>query len=191
MICIREGSKNDFEFLLFIETLSEGYTGENRMVSHDPEVVEAEKRKILRYCDTASNYGDTEIDNCPKFTFIAMNDDEKVGMIMFTFRDYTAPGFQPFGIFDKLDLSIFPEDGRFCEIFNLWVDPRYRRKGVATLLKRHAEKVSREHGYSMIYTHTEVKNSHVVQLNLNLGYRIIRTGPLWDVVERVSMIKYL
>jgi len=62
---------------------------------------------------------------------------------------------------------------------------------VATLLKRHAEKVASEHGYSMIYTHTETENAHVVQFNVNLGYRIIRIGPLWDAIERVSMIKYL
>jgi hypothetical protein len=57
MISIREGTIDDLDYLLYIETISEGYTGENRMVADDDETVEAEKRKILRYCDKTANFG--------------------------------------------------------------------------------------------------------------------------------------
>ncbi len=87
--------------------------------------------------------------------------------------------------------SAFPPDGRFCEIFNLWVDPAYRRKGLATRLKLEMEAEARRRGIQMIYTHTEEANSHVIELNLKLGYHPIRTGPLWDAVPRVSLVKWL
>jgi ribosomal protein S18 acetylase RimI-like enzyme len=38
-----------------------------------------------------------------------------------------------------MDRSLFQADGRFLEIFNLWVDPDYRRQGLGTLLKRGIE----------------------------------------------------
>ena len=43
----------------------------------------------------------------------------------------------------------------------------------------------------MIYTHTELTNPHVIALNLKLGYREIRRGPIWDEIERVSLTKIL
>jgi len=43
----------------------------------------------------------------------------------------------------------------------------------------------------MIYTHTEHTNTHVLALNEKLGYHEVRRGPIWDEIERVSLVKYL
>jgi ribosomal protein S18 acetylase RimI-like enzyme len=99
--------------------------------------------------------------------------------------------FQHFGIYDKFDRKLFPENGRVCEIFQLWVAPDFRRQGIATTLKKKAEEIAVSNHIPMIYTHTEAVNHHVVELNEKLGYTQIRTGPLWDEVTRTSLIKNL
>jgi ribosomal protein S18 acetylase RimI-like enzyme len=76
-------------------------------------------------------------------------------------------------------------------VFNLWVAPDYRRQGLATKLKQQFEAESRLRGMSMLYTHTELTNPHVIELNRKLGYREIRTGPIWDEILRVSLVKAL
>ena len=43
----------------------------------------------------------------------------------------------------------------------------------------------------MIYTHTETANAHVIELNRKLGYEIVRRGPIWDEIERTSLVKWL
>lgn len=42
---------------------------------------------------------------------------------------------EDFEIFNELDRDLFPSDGSFLEIYQLWVSPAYRRKGLATKLK--------------------------------------------------------
>jgi len=37
----------------------------------------------------------------------------------------------------------------------------------------------------------EKENTNVIELNKKLGYKILRTGPIWDQVIRVSLIKYI
>jgi ribosomal protein S18 acetylase RimI-like enzyme len=120
-------------------------------------------------------------------------DGARAGMILFRFRDREheprneANDF----LFRCIDAHHLPPDGRFCEIFQLWVAPPYRRRGLATRLKQQAEVESRQCGLRLIYTHTCASNPHVIQLNLKLGYREIRRGPLWDDVVRVSLVKWL
>jgi len=92
-------------------------------------------------------------------------------------------------LFATLDTALFPTDGRFCEVFQLWVNPKYRRRGLATRLKQQLELAARERGIKLIYTHTAAKNQHVINLNQKLGYREIRRGTIWDDVVRVSLIK--
>lgn len=94
-------------------------------------------------------------------------------------------------IFLELDRTLFPPDGRFCEVFQLWVDPARRRQGWASALKRHLERAARSRGLGAIYTHTLARNVQVVELNLKLGYHVVRRGPIWDTAERVSLIKTL
>jgi ribosomal protein S18 acetylase RimI-like enzyme len=86
---------------------------------------------------------------------------------------------------------MFPTDGKVCEIFQLWVAPDHRRKGIASELMKKAERIARDSYIQMIYTHTESVNDHVVELCDKLGYEVIRKGTLWDETVRVSQIKHL
>ena len=115
------------------------------------------------------------------------------GMILCRFHnlwqdDFSGPSHLVFHLLDK---SLFPADGAFCEVFQLWVHPAHRKQGLATTLKKHLETVTRERGITMIYTHTLIRNQHVIRLNLKLGYQEVRRGPIWDDRERVSLVKYL
>jgi ribosomal protein S18 acetylase RimI-like enzyme len=59
---------------------------------------------------------------------------------MFLVRNRDAEPLYPgYEIFHELDRSLFPADGRFLEIFQLWVHPSHRRAGLATALKRALE----------------------------------------------------
>ncbi len=116
-----------------------------------------------------------------------------VGMILAVFRDRRN---EPRGeasdfLFRFIDERILPPDGRFCEVFQLWVDPAWRRLGLATALKRQLEGEARRRGMRMIYTHTRERNAGVVALNLQLGYQEVRRGPMWDEAVRVSLVKWL
>jgi ribosomal protein S18 acetylase RimI-like enzyme len=116
------------------------------------------------------------------------------GTILYVFRDFChqdADVFPWMSIFDELDRSLFPSDGRFCEVFNLWVEPAYRRQGLGTRLKRQMEAECRARGIGLIYTHTRECNQHVIDLNLKMGYEVVRRGPIWDDVIRVSLVKHL
>jgi ribosomal protein S18 acetylase RimI-like enzyme len=76
-------------------------------------------------------------------------------------------------------------------VFLLWVHPAYRRRGLASALKRECEAEAVRRGVSMIYTHTHERNTHVVELNRKLGYVDIRRGPMEDAALRVSLVKRL
>ena len=188
VILLRKSSIDDLDFIIDALASGEGYTKEEDRTNQNEERV-----KICRYLDENYNFGPNEIDNCPKFTYLAIDDktQKRVGFILFTVRDFNTPGFQDFGIFDKIDRSLFPKDGRFCEIFDLWIDSDYRRQGIATQLKLKAEEIATIYNLKMVYTHTEEDNPHVIELNRKLGYKIIRTGVLWDEVIRVSLIKWI
>lgn len=115
---------------------------------------------------------------------------KRTGLIMYSIvnRDGKFPWKT---IFHELDRSLFQEDGRFVEIFQLWVAPEYRRSGIATKLKLKLEELAKKNDVNLIYTHTEERNKHVLELNEKLGYRIVRRGPIWDEIVRVSLIKQM
>lgn len=98
-----------------------------------------------------------------------------VGGVLCRFRELTTEpeSTNNWTFFDSIR-SLLPENGRFCEVFNLWVAPNFRRQGLATKMKQQLEIESRCRGVDMIYTHTELTNPHVIALNLKLGYREIR-----------------
>lgn len=118
---------------------------------------------------------------------------ERVGMLLARFRDraHELPTEANLFLFRFLDPAIFPADGRFSEVFQLWIHPQYRRQGLATRLKEELEAETRRRGMQMIYTHTEATNAHVIEMNRKLGYTPVRCGPLWDKVPRVSLVKRL
>lgn len=118
---------------------------------------------------------------------------QNIGMFLVWSRDRHTEPHTPATdfLFQFIDESILPPDGRFCEVFQLWVHPDYRRRGLATAMKRACEDEARRRDTHLIYTHTRERNGNVVELNLKLGYEEIRRGPLWDDASRVSLVKRL
>ena len=153
------------------------------------------------YCDswTASDYAAHRekiagfVTDKDKGAWVVEDTDtgRPIGMTLCYFRDRLhkprteATEF----LFRFIDESILPDDGRFCEIFQLWVDPAYRRRGLGSQLKQQAEDESRRRGIHVIYTHTRERNAGVIDLNRKLGYVEIRRGPMWDEAVRVSLVK--
>ena len=94
-------------------------------------------------------------------------------------------------IVNDLDAGLFPPDGRLCEVFQLWVDPEFRRQGLGTRLKVAFENDARARGVCAIHTHTKVGNEPTLRLNAKLGYTEVRRGTAWDDEVRVSLLKVL
>jgi len=92
-------------------------------------------------------------------------------------------------VFRTIDRAVFPANGAFLEVFQLWVHPNHRRQGVGSALKLELETMARARNVSMIYTHTEERNEHVLAFNAKLGYREVRRGPIWDASVRVSLVR--
>ena len=128
-----------------------------------------------------------------KITWVYENPetDRIIGIIVWRYRNRRRKTFEGWSIFPEIDERFFSADGAFCEIFQLWVAPEFRRRGLASSLKRLAETESLCYGVKSLYTHTEECNAHVVEMNLKLGYQEVRRGPIWDEVTRVSLIKLL
>lgn len=111
---------------------------------------------------------------------------------MVVFHDLNAQTQQP-GIdhlFESVGRALIAPNGRFGEVFELWVAADCRRQGLATALKNEFEREARARNMDTLYTHTEVTNPHVVEMNVKLGYREVRRGLLGKV-ERVSLMKDL
>ena len=183
-IMIRRAGLADLDFIYEADLLAEGFTFDPLPEPLTPEEKVEYRQRLERFLTTADEAGWIAED---------IRDGQRAGMIVVRFRDlkHEPPSDENLFLLQFFDPSIFPPDGRFCEIFNLWVHPAYRRRGLATCLKLAAEGETRARGVGMIYTHTEAGNPHVLDLNLKLGYEVIRTGPLWDNVPRVSLIKKL
>ncbi len=185
---IRRAGPDDLDFLVEKDLDGEGYSvSPDEFVASDEEKV-AHRDKLRAFVRDPAEAG-----------WVAVDEERGlcVGMILARYRDrlHEPDNEDNRWLFRWLDASIFPQDGRFCEIFNLWVDLAYRRKGLATGLKLAAEEEARRRGIQMMYTHTEATNLHVIELNRKLGYEVVRTGQLGfgvdDGVLRTSLVKWL
>ncbi|MCJ8010157.1 GNAT family N-acetyltransferase [Paenibacillus sp. KQZ6P-2] len=176
---IRKAGITDLDFMIQIDLKDEGVTTSDSLKTE--EELKEHSSKIMRYV--------VEEDR-GAFIFEDEESKKRIGLIMYSIvnRDGKYPWKT---IFQELDRSLFQEDGRFLEIFQLWVAPEYRRSGIATKLKLKLEELAKTNNVNLIYTHTEEKNKHVIELNEKLGYRKVRRGPIWDEVVRVSLIKQL
>jgi ribosomal protein S18 acetylase RimI-like enzyme len=184
MITIRKARAEDLDFLVETDLLEDGYTLDPDRTPMTAAELAAQRVKISAFVDGPDDGG-----------WVAHEDatGARAGMILARFRDlFHEPGNEANRFLLRfLDPAIFPADGRFCEVFQLWVAPAYRRQGIATRLKQQIEAEARQRGMSMIYTHTETRNAHVIELNRKLGYQVVRSGPIWDEVPRTSLVKWL
>ena len=186
---IRRAGPNDLGFLIAAD-LATG-DAEDTLLGRPPwrpnptETVEHAAR-IARFLDDPDKVAwvgvDPQVDAAPQ------------AMLLASFRDLERERPEDLAassIFLELERGLFPADGRFCEVFQLWVEPAERRRGWAAALKRQLEAETCRRGIGAIYTHTLEQNVVVVELNLKLGYHVVRRGPIWDEAVRVSLIKTL
>ncbi len=119
-----------------------------------------------------------------------LQNDPSVGVILWRYRNLNEEHLEDSHLFSQIR-AVLPPNGIFSEIFQLWVQPTFRRTGIGTQLKLAVEDATRQRDIEMIYTHTEATNAHVIDLNQKLGYREVRRGAIWDDVPRVSLVKEL
>jgi ribosomal protein S18 acetylase RimI-like enzyme len=175
MVVVRDATLADLDLLVRIDLEDEGVTPGTPITSNE-EQTEAHRRLIRGFViDHGAHIA--EVHGAP------------VGAILW--RPRSLDTVEDGSVFRQLDVAVFPSNGMFAEIFQLWVDRAHRRRGIATALKRAVEAAAWSRAISMIYTHTEQRNLHVLALNQKLGYREVRRGPIWDDVIRVSLVKHL
>ena len=181
MLVLREAVPSDLDFLVAVDLKDEGVTL-SHMAQVGPEELEEHRSKIAAFVSD---------DDKAAWVYEDTQTKRLIAITLWRYRNRLSENFESWSIFPQLPANLFPADGGFCEIFNLWVAPEYRRRGLATRLKQQAEMEARRRGITRMYTHTEERNSHVIEMNLKLGYCEVRRGLMWDEAVRVSLIKPL
>lgn len=181
MFTLRKAAAPDLDFLVEVDLEDEGVTV-SHMAEAVPEQLAEHREKIAAFISDGDKAA---------WVYEETDTGRLIGIILWRYRNRRLETFEGWNIFPELDEGLFPPDGAFCEIFQLWVAPEFRRRGLASALKRHAEEESRRRGVRALYTHTEERNGHVIELNHKLGYREVRRGLIWDEAVRVSLIKRL
>jgi ribosomal protein S18 acetylase RimI-like enzyme len=183
MFELRRATPSDLDFLVKIDLKEEGITSVPPSLLSDQESAD-HRAKILAYVTHADKAA---------WVFEESATGRRVGALLCQFHDrrQDEPTEANEFLFRFIDDRWVPPDGRFCEVFNLWVDPGVRRQRLATRLKQEMEVEARRRGIRLLYTHTEERNQHVIELNHKLGYREIRRGPIWNSIIRVSLVKTL
>ncbi len=187
---IRSASGSDVEFLARIDLKVDADTGEVYHLGWGEEQRAAHAHRIAWF--TEHRDGVAFIGEAAGLT-----EDSRIAMLLARIRDLrseprvSTPDMDMFvdTLWPCLPPGWEPRDGRFVEVFQLWVHPSQRRRGIATALKRRLDDVAHDRGLELVYTHTRASHHHVIALNEKLGYRAFRTGPLWDEVPRVSLAK--
>jgi len=179
MLKLRQATEADLDFMTRVDLEDEGIGGERVYSASD---FERRRQRLTTYLKSESD---------DAWVIENQGNSVCVGLIIFRFRDLeNEPSSEANQFLEFLPRSLFPDDGRLTEIYQLWIDPEFRRCGLATQLKRQAEVESKLRLISIIYTHTEEINTHVIGLNLKLGYKEVSRGLIGDVF-RVSLIKQL
>ncbi len=181
MLLLREAVPSDLDFLVAVDLKDEGVTLPH-LAEAGPEELAEHRSKITAFVSD---------DDKAAWVYEDTGTRRLIGITLWRYRNRLSENFEGWSIFPQLPADLFPTDGGFCEIFQLWVAPDYRRQGLATRLKQQAEAEALRRGVNLLYTHTEERNTHVVEMNLKLGYREVRRGPIWDEVVRVSLVKPL
>ena len=176
---LRPATLEDLDLLVRVDLEDEGVTPGHRN-GWLPEEFQAHREQIASF-----------IDDADKGSFVAdLPNEPSVGLILWRYRNLNEERLGPTHVFSQIR-GVLPPSGIFSEIFQLWVAPRFRRMGIGTALKVAVEAAARERGVEMVYTHTEARNAHVIELNKKLGYREVRRGAIWDSITRVSLVKDL
>lgn len=180
MLRVRKAEEHDLNFLVWIDIKDEGVSS-SYMANWTDEAWAVHRAQIAAY-----------ISGEDKIAFV-MEENESQRRIAGVYADIlrVRDVVGQWRMFQTVSTEIFPADGRFCAIFQLWVDPAYRRQGLGSQLKQMVEVEAVRRQVGAIYTHTEATNGHVITLNKKLGYTEIYCGAMWDDIERVALLKRL
>jgi GNAT superfamily N-acetyltransferase len=176
---LRKATLDDLDFLIRVDLKDEG-SSSDFYAQFTEEELQQHRKKIGEF-----------IDQPDRGAWVHEVDRKPISAILYTFRTRNEKLWDSDRVYDEIDPSLFPQDGRFCEVFQLWVHPNHRRQGLATELKMTLEHDALVRGVKMLYTHTEDCNLHVIEMNLKLGFKEVRRGPIWDEFVRVSLVKVL
>ena len=123
---LRRAIEDDLDFLVWIDVHGEGGDPSYMAVWTDAECSDHRLMMLGFICDA------------DKFAFVLQSGDcRRIGGIcgrLINIRD----DLPSWSVFHQLDASLFPKDGRLCEIFQLWVDPNFRRLGLRHGVERQA-----------------------------------------------------
>lgn len=122
-------------------------------------VAEADSRIPLEY-DAHYQFTDTSIDQRLKYYKEFKADD---------FFDVALDGKRVVG-FHAVHIIPYPPELRVGNIVTLWVDPAYRRKGIASTLKARAEIWGREHQLAFLQTNVHTNNKTMLAINQAAGF---------------------
>jgi len=176
---LRRATSGDLDFMVRVDLEDEGVTSGYRDGWQDADFAE-HREQIGAF-----------LSDLDKGCFVADSGAEtSIGLVMWRIRNLKIESLAPEHLFSQIETAL-PPSGIFCEIFQLWVAPSFRRKGIGSILKKAVEAHAIERGVEMIYTHTEERNLYVLEFNKRLGYREVRRGRIWDDEVRVSLVKDL
>ena len=173
---IRPFAEADIDFVADVLAQAEGYEETDALLTD----VEALRDRMRGFLD------DTQI-----IGYVTVTPSQIVGFLFGQLRNRWTDSFDNYSIVPELPDRLFTSSGAFFEMVDLWVSAAHRRKGIATRLKLYLEEDLQNRDCKTIYTHTELNNDHVIELNTKLGYVPVRTGPIWDDILRVSLMKTL
>lgn len=180
MLSARVANEGDLNFLVWIDIKDEGVSS-SYMANWTDEAWAAHRSQIAAYISS---------DDKMAYVTVEAHSQRRIAGIyadILHVRDVVGR----WQMFQTISTELFPRDGRFCAIFQLWVDPAYRRQGLGSQLKQMVEVEAVRRQVGAIYTHTEATNGHVITLNKKLGYTEIYCGAMWDDIERVALLKRL
>lgn len=158
---IRDADPADIDFLAQIDLRVDSDTGETYHLEWGAAQRRAHRERIAWFVDHPD--GIASVGEVPD-----AGAEARVAMLLARVRELDGDG-------DNRDREMFvgtlwpllpsgwvPSDGRFLEVFQLWVDPRHRRRGIASKLKQRLDGVARSRGLELIYTHTRANHAHVI-----------------------------
>ncbi|MBI9012476.1 MAG: GNAT family N-acetyltransferase [Clostridiales bacterium] len=170
---IRPIEIKDLEFLVTVDIKDEGIKNDE-IKDYDEHV-----KKMTHFIEHPDFGG-----------FIYELNRQQIGCILFNienkFKTYDWPT-----IYNDINDSYFDDSGQMLVVYQLWISKEHRRHGIATLLKEAIETEALNRHIYTLYTHTEIQNQHVIELNQKLSYDVVRIGPIWDDILRVSLVKDL
>ncbi len=136
------------------------YRGLDKTNDHETRfVAEADSRIPLEY-GSHYTFTATSIDQRLKYYQEFKADD---------FFDVALDGERVVG-FHAVHIIPYPPDLKVGNIATLWVDPAYRKKGIAAQLKARAEMWGREHKLAFLQTNVHTNNKTMLAINQAAGF---------------------